>query len=246
MTDAFHGVESAIYGAGYDLKPFLKSASVSGERGTYEASALADIWKVFRAGRVNGEFSGEGFHSTGAGEFSEISEAIHGTKHAFMLAPEGEVAGSVFGGVYGNVLSRAIDSKLTDMTMAVCNVQAKKGADLGYMLTPGKQTVTATGFSASVDTHISDTRGGAFYAMCLAYTGTAAKLVIGLEDSADDATFAAVSGTAIPTADIVAGFNTRIAIPPGTALRRYVRAYWTVTAGLTSADIVCGACKYYN
>lgn len=246
MTDSFHGIESAIYGAGYDLKPFLKSAKISGARGQYDSSALADIVKTFRAGRVSGEFSGEGFHSTGAGEFSAISTEIDGTKQVMMLAPEGNVAGGVFGGTYGTCVSRGIDSKLTEMTMALVNVKAKTGADLGYMLTTGKQNITATGFSAAVDTLAANARGGSFYAQCLAYTGTAGKLVFGLEDSADNVTFSAITSTIVPTAEIITKYNKRIPIAAGISIKRYVRMYWTVTAGLTSADIVGGFCKYYT
>jgi hypothetical protein len=244
MATAFHGISGKIHGAGYDLTPFLKKVNTSGDRATYDASTLDKVFRIFRGGRVNGEMSAEGLHSTGANEFSAISSAIHGEAKTFMHMPAGIVQGEFFAGIYGSVISRGIETALADMTLAVLNVQAKTGVDLGVILNNGV-AVTETGNGASFDTLSAQTQGGAIYVNVTAYTGTAAQLTLKIEDSADGNTWADLAGGTIAAASIVAGYNARIAIPKTQEIRRYVRAAWVDAGGLTSATFTIGLAKYY-
>jgi hypothetical protein len=115
-----------------------------------------------------------------------------------------------------------------------CGVNAQAngyGLEWGVQLTAGKRTDTDETDGSSVDTGGSLSFGGQAWLQVFEFTGTDATITI--QDSADDSSFADVSGlvftevTAAPTAE-------RISISNTATIRRYVRAVTTTSAGFTS------------
>ncbi len=79
--------------------------------------------------------------------------------------------------------------------------------------------------------------GACFYVQApLCVLGGYTNWIVSLQDSADNSTFAAVSGS--PQATITTGLNGyAIAIPAGTVVRRYTRALWALTGSGSSPSL---------
>lgn len=108
------------------------------------------------------------------------------------------------------------------------------GADWGRQLTAGKRTDTVATNGSSIDTLASASFGFQAYLQVFSVAGTS--VTVTLEDSADNATFAPITGGAF-TAVTVAGAPTaqRIQSSSDTAtVRRYIRA---VTSGTFSSAV---------
>lgn len=248
MPTAFHGVEAKLYGGSYDLTPFLKTIKTKGDVDTYDATALADLWRIFRLGRASGELTAEGLHSTLATvEFSAIAAALHGTTAAFMHCPEGNTVAAGFAGVYGSVVSRSIKTELANMIMGVVNVQSKKGVDVGQIVLPAA-SIAATTVGTVVNTGSASGTSGrtALYVNVTAYTGVAAMYDLKLEDSADGATgWATVAGSVVAAASVVSGYNTRIELTPGT-VKQYLRFTATKGASAATVNVMAGVAKRWT
>lgn len=117
--------------------------------------------------------------------------------------------------------TRAADGAYTFAVQALANGY---GVEWGTQLTAGKRTDTSATNGASVDFSASTSLGWQAYLEVFAVTGTS--VTVTLEDSADDSTFAAFTGSAFAAAT---GPGTeRIAGSSSATVRRYVRA---VTSG---------------
>jgi hypothetical protein len=106
------------------------------------------------------------------------------------------------------------------------------GIEWGIQLTPGLRSDTTATNGASIDNGAASTFGGQFYLHLTAFTGTS--VVVKIQDSADNATFADLAGAAFtaatgPTAE-------RIAISNAATVRRYLRV--STTGTFTAASFV--------
>lgn len=125
--------------------------------------------------------------------------------------------------------SRGADGALS---FAVSTQSDGYGIEWGIQLTPGlRSDVTATD-GASIDNGAATTFGGQFYLHLTAFTGTS--VVVKIQDSADNVSFADVTGAAFTSAT-GATFE-RIAIGNTATLRRYVRVATTGT--FTAASFI--------
>ncbi|MGD2042049.1 MAG: hypothetical protein PVJ28_00245 [Acidimicrobiia bacterium] len=126
--------------------------------------------------------------------------------------------------------TRTTGGAYTLKTSAVANGY---GLDWGRLLTAGKRTDTAATDGDSVDTAASASFGWQAYLQVFSFTGTSVTVTI--EDSADDSSFATLSGasfTAVSSAPAVQ----RLASASATAtVRRYVRV---ATAGTFSEAVL--------
>lgn len=124
--------------------------------------------------------------------------------------------------------TRADDGKIT---MKVRGESNGTGIEWGTQLTAGVRTDTAATDGTAIDTLASAAFGAQAYLQVTAFTGTDATITI--EDSADNVTFAPVTGleftevTAAPAVERIATANTA-------TIRRYIRVATTTTAGFTS------------
>lgn len=102
----------------------------------------------------------------------------------------------------------------------------------GVLLTAGKRTDVAATNGTGVDlTTVSTAFGAQAYLQVFAFTGT--DVTVKVQDSADNASFADVTGLAF-TAVTSAPGTQRIATASGATIRRYVRAVTTTSGGFTS------------
>lgn len=125
--------------------------------------------------------------------------------------------------------TRGNDGSLTFAVSAQAN---GFGLEWGLQLTAGLRTDTAATNGTGIDTTASLAFGAQAYLQVTALTGT--DVTVKVQDSADNVTFADVTGlaftavTAVPAAQRLATVNTA-------TIRRYLRAVTTTSAGFTSA-----------
>lgn len=105
------------------------------------------------------------------------------------------------------------------------------GLEWGVLLTAGERTDTAATNGASIDTAASAAFGAQAYLHVFGFTGTDATVKI--QDSADNVTFADVTGLAFTQITAAPGAQ-RIATANTATIRRYVRAVTVTTGGFTS------------
>jgi hypothetical protein len=111
------------------------------------------------------------------------------------------------------------------------------GLEWGQQLTAGVRTDTTATNGASLDNGAATSFGAQFYLHLTAFTGTS--VVVKIQDSADNATFADLSGAAFTSAT-GATFE-RIATGASATVRRYLRVVTTGT--FTSASFVVNAVR---
>lgn len=105
------------------------------------------------------------------------------------------------------------------------------GVEWGVQLTAGLRTDTAATNGTGVDTAASAAFGAQAYLQVTAFTGT--DVTVKIQDSADNVTFADVTGLAF-TQVTAAPFTQRLATSNAATIRRYARAVTVTTGGVTS------------
>lgn len=122
------------------------------------------------------------------------------------------------------------------LTEAVSTVSNAFGLEWCRTLTAGKRTDTAATNGTSVDdgaTNAPSTFGAQFYLQVFAFTGT--DVTVKIQDSADNASFADLSGAAFTQITSTTPQTQRIAILNTASVRRYLRAVTVTSSGFTSA-----------
>lgn len=113
------------------------------------------------------------------------------------------------------------------LTVSVAAISNGYGLEWGNTLTAGLRTdTTATSPATGIDTTASASFGGQAYLQVTAFTGTS--VVVSIQDSADNSTFAAVSGFAF-TSVTSAPATERLQLGATATLRRYLRVITTGT-----------------
>lgn len=119
------------------------------------------------------------------------------------------------------------------LRMAVQAQANSYGLEWGRQLTAGKRTDTEATNGSSYDTGGSLSFGGQAYLQVFEVTGT--DVTVKIQDSADDSTFADVTGLAFTALDSADDHTSaRKAISNTATIRRYVRAVTVTTGGFTS------------
>lgn len=109
------------------------------------------------------------------------------------------------------------------------------GLEWGRLLTAGTRTDTGATNGASIDTAASASFGAQAYIQVLSFTGT--DCTVKIQDSADDAAWADVTGLAF-TQITSAPVTERISISNTSTVRRYVRVITETTGGFSSCSFV--------
>lgn len=110
------------------------------------------------------------------------------------------------------------------------------GLDWGQQITPGKRSdTTATSPATGLDTAVSLSFGWQAYLQVLSFTGTSVTVTI--QDSADNATFATITGGAFTAATAVGAERLQSASATAT-VRRYIRVITTGTFSQATFAVV--------
>jgi hypothetical protein len=226
------GLGDNLYVGGYDLSGDIGSLSRIGG-----GPAALDVTAINKSG-----FERIGGVRGGSIEFSAFFDPAEGAAHPVLSAlPTTDIIltycrGTALGSPAACQVSKQIDyapTRAADgaLTIAVAAQSNGYGIEWGRQLTPGLRTDTEATNGSSIDTGASADFGAQAYLQVTAFTGTDATIKI--QDSADDSSWADVSGLAFT--EVTSGpVAERVWIANTATVRRYVRVATTTTGGFTS------------
>lgn len=242
---ATHGMNTRIYGRGYDLSPYFKTVTIGGSRAVADDSNFSDTSRRYKGGRMSGELSAEGLYSDNTGEIQTILETIFGTDTAndvYMISPQGGTTiGDDFFGLKGILTKHGTSSPEEDMVDASVEVNSRNGLHIGRVLHE-HAAETTTGNSASVDHGAATANGGMFFVIVTAFSATS--VTIKAQESSDDGgsdAFADVTGASLT----FTGVGAQVAeVATGTAVERYLRDSISAYTGGGSITYIAGFARY--
>jgi hypothetical protein len=231
-----HGKKARIFVGGVDISNYLKSAASSGSQDLADSSGLNQDDKTFVVGMQEGGMTLDGmFGAKGkeAGEASLIADKLeevfgNGAIDCVHL-PQGDGFGNRAIFVSGKQSSVEITTPYSDVGKISGEVSSDVGMNSGQVLAPLAQieaefkgTVLDNGVTLAETFH-----GGCAQVHCSAIVSTPT-LVVKVQHSSDNVTF---SDLITFTSILAAEKSQTIALAPGTAVKRYVRALATVAGG---------------
>lgn len=228
------GLAHNLYVAGYDLSGEILSLDRVGGGPTALDYTPINVSAFFRLGGLrNGYLDVTSAMDVVAGhEHTALSPLTIADAHVMY------VMGSVLGNPVAVMVSKQINydwnRDASGMLSAKVNFQSSGfGLEWGVMGTAGLRTDVAATLGTGVDDNgAASAFGVQAYLQVTGFTGT--DVTIKLQDSADNVTFADVTGMAFASV-VTANQAQRIASANNAALRRYVRVTTTTTGGFTSA-----------
>jgi hypothetical protein len=235
-----HGANTDVLVNGNVVSQYFNSFGLSPTRDKAETSAFKQLFKSYVAGMIDAVATISGLYdaSNVTAEdpllYSYLT-AITAADNQWFYAPNGAQGSSAQGNAawaIGGISTKyEIKSDIKSANSITAEVQMDStsgGLDRGIILSPWA-TQSAAGNSASSDFgSVSSANGGVLLVHAFS---DAASLVVNLQDSADNSTFANVTGyTVSPTNSTIAAYRFPAAgtTPTGT-IRRYTRVSWTGT-----------------
>lgn len=210
---------------GYELSGDVGSLSrIGGGNTPIEKTGIDKYGPERVGGALSGAIEFSSWFNDAAGQGFPVLSALP-TANRYALYLRGSAVGAAAAGIYavqiGYDPTRGTDGSLSLNT----SMQSTAGIPLewGDQLTAGVRTDTAATNGASVDGGASSAFGASAYLQVLAVTGTS--VTITLQDSADGASWAGITGAAFSAATARGAQRLSVA---GT-IRRYVRAVSTGT-----------------
>lgn len=235
------GLGQKIYVGGYDLSGDVGSIQAArGGNSPLIVTGLDQSAEHRVAGLRDGNIDFSAWYNPTAAQAHPVLSALP-TANTQVLYAESSVIGGqaacLTGKQVGYAGARGQDGSLAFTVSAMAD---GAGLEWGELLTAGLRTDTTPTNGASVDHGaVSTLFGLSAYLQVTALTGT--NVVVTLQDSADNVTFAAITGAAF-TSVTAARTTERIQTATGATIRRYVRA---VTSGtFTSATFVCAFTRH--
>lgn len=218
---------------GYDLSGEVNALSkIDCPQGTFDMTPINKSAYVRIGGLRDGGI-----------DFTVLFDPAIGHSHPVLATlPRTDVVATYLrGGILGNpsacMVAKQVDYNPTRgadgmLSSTVSSVANGFGLEWGVQLTPGQRTDTAATNGTAVDNAAATSFGFQAYLQVTAFTGT--DVTVKLQDSADNVTFADVSGGAF-TQTTAAHTAQRIAVANTATIRRYVRASTITSGGFTSA-----------
>lgn len=218
---------------GYDLSGEVNALSkIDCPQGTFDFTPIVKLAYVRGGGLRDGGI-----------DFTTLFDPATGHSHPVLatLPRTDVVCAYLRGGILGNPAAcqvakqvdynptRGADGMLSSTVSSVAN---GFGLEWGIQLTAGQRTDTAATNGTAVDFTAASSFGFQAYLQVTAFTGT--DVTVKLQDSADNVTFADVSGGAF-TQTTAAHTAQRLAVANTATIRRYVRATTVTSGGFTSA-----------
>lgn len=239
-----HGKDTKVFVSGYDLTTYLNTANTAMNADLAETSTFGSTYKSFVAGLVDSKMTLGGFFDPTTGAIDAVLTSLLGIDTYLTLLPQGDTFGYRGRGMHGVEITYEITTGLDGAAGISMEAQSKKGAEAIIVNTP-KAAKTSTGNDASGYNSGfvgGTTAGWSAFLQAFAYSGTGTPTcAVKLQDSADNSSFADVSGGAFTTLS-AANAN----VPGGQriegtgTLRQYTRFLWTI-AGTTPSFTIFAA-----
>lgn len=236
-----HGSLARVYVNGFDVSAYLQTASVAKSADTAETTTFQSAAKTYIAGLTDATFSLDGLFDRTAGASDVVLNAALGTDSQIItVLPAGDTIPATGYGGSGYGAAYDVQAGIGDAVKVSASVQSAVGAEavtsqhaLASRTTSGTATVVDVGA-----THVDGT-GYVAYLHCTAMP--AGTVIVKLQDSADNSTYADISGATF-TNLTTASANTAQRLATAGTVRRYTRAVWTATSG--TATFWCGLGRF--
>jgi hypothetical protein len=237
------GLGQNIYVGGYDLSGDVGAVqTVSGGPAALEVTGIDKSAPERIGGLKSGEISFNSWFNTAASQEHPALASLPTTDRIVLYADTlavGGAAAALLGKQINYDSTRASDGSLALTVQVLSNGETLEWCEL---LTAGKRTDSTATVGVSIDFgSVSSLFGASAYLEVFTVTGTSVTVTI--EDSADNGTFAAVTGLAF-TAVTPGGAPTAQRLETGATatIRRYVRA--TTTGTFSNAVFAVGFIRH--
>jgi hypothetical protein len=227
------GMGDNCYVGGYDLSGDVGSLSkISGSLAPLDVTAINKFAFERIGGLRDGGIDFSAFFNPSANQAHPVLSALP-TSDVVVSYYRGTTLGNAAASLVAKQINydgtRAADG---GFTFALSSQANGFGLEWGDQVTAGVRTDTAATLGTAIDSGVVSTVFGAqAYLQAFAFTGTDATVKV--QDSADNITFADVTGLTF-TQITASRFTQRLATASGATLRRYVRAITITTGGFTS------------
>jgi hypothetical protein len=225
------GLGDNFYLDGYDLSGDLSTVAAHGGPAVLDVTSIDKSAMVRLGGVRTGSLAWTSYFNDTAGQEHPVL-SVRPTTDRIGTYCRGTAIGSPAASCVAKQVNydptRAADGALT---VAVDCEANGYGVEWGRLLTAGKRVDTAATNGTSLDGAAATTFGAQAYLQVFAFTGT--DVTIGLEDSANNSAFSALTGMAF-TQVTSAPAKQRKATAAGATVRRYVRAVTSTVGGFTS------------
>ena len=231
---AVHGKNTAVWWNSADVSGYLDSVSLSIAVDTGETTTFQKGWKTYLAGEVDSTVSTTGKYDATAG--AAVEAQLGTDSGVFTYCPGGATTiGNRARLVSATGTTYTESSPVGDIVTFGWDVQSQTVVGLGWVqhdFTEDTNTTTGSSYDGGAATttgwtahlHVSLVDGGSW--------------VVKLEDSADNSSWADVTGGAFTAATTAT--SQRLASASGATLRRYTRYTATRTGGSAGQGITFG------
>lgn len=221
---------------GYLIGGDIQSATMHGGAGVLDVTDITQSAHSRLLGLRDGEISVVAYMNPSAGaEHAAFSPLSRSDILAMYLA--GQSVGSPALCQNSKQLNydptRAADGGLTEKVDCQSD---QYGQEWGVLLTPGPRTDTAAANGTSYDHAASTSFGAQAYLQAVSFAGT--DVTVTIQDSADNSSFANVTGLSFSQITGSTPLAQRIAVSNTSTIRRYVRAITTTSGGFTSFKFI--------
>lgn len=227
------GLGDACFVGGYDLSGDVGSLSkISGSVQLLDVTPINVRAFVRIGGLRDGQIAFSSFFNPTAGQEHTALSGLPRTDVQVMYC-----RGTTLGNPSAAMVAKQIDYNPTRdakgmLTFAIQADANGYGLEWGTLLTAGLRTDTAATNGTGVDGGAATNFGAQAYLQVTAFTGT--DVTVKVQDSADNASFADVTGLTF-TATTAAHTTQRLATSNAATIRRYLRVATTTSGGFTSA-----------
>jgi hypothetical protein len=224
-----HGKDAEVFFGGYDLTGYLSEANSSAVGDLAEASPFGSVYKGFVAGLTDSKFTASGFFDGSADAVDEVlAAALNGVAREMTHLPAGDALGARGRSITAVETTYEVSTPADGVAAVSLEAQSNVGPEPVFVVHP-KGAETADGNDATaVDGAAATTASWAAYLHVTAVSGTGTPtLTARIQDSADNSTFADVTGGAFAAKTAIG--SERIAGAAGATLRRYVRSARVIT-----------------
>lgn len=218
-----HGSKAKVLLNGYDISGYVKSAGFSGSLDTAETSVMGSTAKSFVTGLLDATVNLSGYFDGATGALDEIMNSASGVaSDGIIYCPQGYATyGYSAWGFDANTSSYEITTDVGDAATWSSTFSSNMGFERGVLIHEYKNESVGGQSATGINQTASSTNGGVLYMQA----STAASLIVKLQDSADNSSFADVTN-AVTTVTSTRSFQ-RVSFS-GT-VRQYVRCLWTGT-----------------
>jgi hypothetical protein len=234
---ASHGSSTDVIVNGNLVSQYFNDATISLNRDKAETSAFKQTYKSYVGGLIDGvaTFTGLFDPNIDLDLYTYMTQITGANGNYWASSPQGFQGSAAFGNVITSYSGQSTKyepksalSSANTITAEVQMSQNSGGVDRGYVYHPW-QTEVASGNTSSID--FGSTSSAAGGVLVLHAFSDTASLVINLQDSADNSTFANVTGYTISaTNSTIAAYRYPAGgVTPTGTVRRYTRITWTGT-----------------